>query len=342
MKKRVVQRQIDHQYHSVSPKLLQVGSKIDFDCYIKRFNGYVIIIESGSEISEALYKKVCTHAHIYIEHSQRERFDRYCEAHPQEETSEETDLHKESAECGVPVAELAEKIAGTGAVNERIRLLYGSGLELMKRCFATEENELPVAELTQYAKLLSEFVVKQQYHIREFLTRMPALYSEPSHALNVSILATILGKALNMTSRQLDDIALAGLLLDIGKRKVDAKILGKPLGLDTEEWEKMQAHVVMGIELLRASRINTPQILSAIRYHHERLDGSGYPNGLVGNQIPVMAQILGVCDVFDALTTERTYRVRYSSFEALKLMKHEMGREINTLYVDHLIRLLSK
>lgn len=343
MKTRVVQRQIDYQYLPVSPSLLQVGSKIDFDCYIKRFNGYVIIIEAGSQISEELYAKVRSHARIYIEHSQRDRFERYCDAHTKEEIVAEAHSFEEKSECKVAVEALTSKIAKSDSVDERICLLYGSGQVLMNRCFKLPEGEqLPITELTQYAKILSEFIVRQRYRFQQFLTRMPAVYTEPNHALNVSILATILAKALNMTNRQLDDVALSGLLHDIGKRRVDADILGKPAQLDSDEFEKVREHVVFSVQDVKENRINNPQILSAIRYHHEKLDGSGYPNGLVGNQIPVMAQILGVCDVFDALTTDRTYRVQYSSFEALKLMKKEMNREINSVYVDHLIILLSK
>lgn len=336
--KKVIQRRIDHQYLPVAPTFLKVGSTIDFDCYIKRYNGYVIVIHAGTTVTESLYKQIMTHARIYIEQSQRDQYRNYREKH-QENGAE--DARKEEDEGpALPVGELSAAMQKLRAPEERIKVLYRSGIALMERCFEGPDPELPMEELTQFAKILADFVASGRHRFIAFLEKMSDLYSEPNHAVNVAILAVILAKALKMEHRDLEDIAFAGLLHDIGKRKVDKQILDKAAELDDDEYVKVREHVPYSIEITKEAKIVNSRILSAIRYHHERLDGSGYPNRLVGNQIPVMAQIIGLCDIFDALTTDRTYRARYSSFEALRLMKRDMAKQINGTYVDHLIRLL--
>jgi len=335
--KRVVQRHIDHQqYVPVSPGSIRVGSRIDFDCYIKRYNGYVIIIEAGTVIDEDLSAKVLKQHKIYVEVGQMERYKAYREQFT-DEAEAEAAAEASAADAGT-IESLPVALRKCKSVQERIELLYRSGADLLKRCFDCPSDEnLPLGDVRTYARIMGEFVASQRYSFKQLLAAMSGHYSEAHHSLNVALLAAVLAKTQKFTGRQLEEIALAGLLHDIGKRRVDPEILEKPTELDSDEFEKVREHALFSAQIVKTHNINNPQILSAIRYHHERLDGSGYPNGLMGNQIPVMAQVLAVCDVFDALTTDRTFRVRYSSFEALKLMKKEMGRQINTAYVDHLI-----
>jgi putative nucleotidyltransferase with HDIG domain len=339
--KRVVQQHIDHQYFPLGPSFLKVGTTIDFDCYIKRFKDYVIIIESGTEITQELYDKICAHERIYIEQSHRKQLQEYRKANPTEKAEPKNEETPDVAK-GISIEDLGAQLSRRGSMDEKISLLYESAVILVQRCFDAPENELPMKDMKRYAKILSDFIVVQRYRFEQLLARMPDGYHETHHAVDVAILAAVLAKALNFTSRQIEDLILAGLLHDIGKRRVDESILTKETQLDEDEFEKVREHAAYSAQIVRDNQVNNPQILSAIRYHHEKLDGSGYPNSLVGNQVPVMAQILGVCDVFDALTTERTYRARYSSFEALKLMKLEMSKEFNTIYIDHLIMLLKK
>ncbi|MDX1295148.1 MAG: HD domain-containing protein [Sulfurimonadaceae bacterium] len=339
--KKVVQQHIDHQYFPLGPSFLKIGTTIEFDCYIKRFKDYVVIIESGTQITQELYDKICKHDRIYIEQSDRVELQKYREANPDKKTETKSE-EVPDVDKGVSIEDLGSQLSRRRLMDEKISLLYESGVTLVGRCLEAPENDLPMKDMMRYAKILTDFIMVQKYRFEQLLSRMPNSYHETYHAVDVAILAAVLSKALNLTSRQIEDIILAGLLHDIGKRRVDASILSKETQLDEDEYEKVREHAMFSAQIVRDNKVNNPQILSAIRYHHEKLDGTGYPNALVGNQIPIMAQILGVCDVFDALTTERTFRARYSSFEALKLMKRDMAREINTIYIDHLIMLLKK
>jgi putative two-component system response regulator len=117
----------------------------------------------------------------------------------------------------------------------------------------------------------------------------------------------------------------AGVVHDIGKIGVPEHILTKPGPLNDEEWKIMKQHPVTG-ERICAPLKSFRHVLPVIRHHHEKLDGSGYPDGLSGDQIPLTARILQIVDVFDALTTERPYRTALQPQEALGIMQDEVRR----------------
>jgi putative two-component system response regulator len=117
----------------------------------------------------------------------------------------------------------------------------------------------------------------------------------------------------------------AGIVHDIGKIGVSEHILTKPGPLTEEEWKIMKQHPVMG-ERICAPLKSFRHVLPVIRHHHEKLDGSGYPDGLKGDQIPLTARILQIADVFDALTTERPYRTALPPQQALDLIRDEVIR----------------
>src|SRR6266852_3311598 len=117
----------------------------------------------------------------------------------------------------------------------------------------------------------------------------------------------------------------AGVVHDIGKIGVPEHILTKPGPLNDEEWKIMKQHPVMG-ERICAPLKSFRHVLPVIRHHHEKLDGSGYPDGLVGEQIPLTARILQIADVYDALTTERPYRTALPPEKAFAIMREEVKR----------------
>jgi putative two-component system response regulator len=131
-----------------------------------------------------------------------------------------------------------------------------------------------------------------------------------------------LGSTLGLREPELRDLRIACLLHDVGKVAIPDEILLKPGPLNAEELQVVKQHPIVG-ENICAPLKSLRQILPIIRHHHERMDGSGYPDGLLGEQIPVAARILQIADIYDALTTERAYRIALSSEHALEILRLE-------------------
>lgn len=142
------------------------------------------------------------------------------------------------------------------------------------------------------------------------------------HSMRVGDYAEALGGALNLPGRECRNLRRAGLLHDIGKIGTNLDYLHKPGPLTTAEYEQVKRHSVIGFEICQPLRTMAP-LLPLIRGHHERLDGRGYPDGLRGEHIPITLRCLTVADVYDALTSDRSYRKAMSADTALELMRKE-------------------
>jgi len=163
---------------------------------------------------------------------------------------------------------------------------------------------------------------------------MPEEYTIHNHSNNVAFFSAIIGNKLKMSQEELIDLTYAALVHDIGKVRIDSMILEKPSALAENEFELVKEHSQIGYDILVKNGIVNQMILKAVKHHHERLDGSGYPDGLRGKMIPKAARIIGMCDTFDALTTKRTFRKSYTSFESLLLMKRDMHTQFDESFID--------
>ncbi|MGB2985270.1 MAG: HD domain-containing phosphohydrolase, partial [Phycisphaerae bacterium] len=148
------------------------------------------------------------------------------------------------------------------------------------------------------------------------------------HSLRVGYFATLLGKALGLDDTDLQMLQWSALLHDIGKIGIRDDVLKKPGKLTEEEFNHIKEHPVRSHKVVR----EVPQLaraLDGVLHHHERYDGSGYPSGLAGEEIPLQARIIQIADVFDALTSDRAYRPAYDWRRALDILKEEAGKTID-------------
>jgi putative two-component system response regulator len=143
------------------------------------------------------------------------------------------------------------------------------------------------------------------------------------HIERVSNLSVTLGKRMGLTETEIEALKLGGALHDIGKIAVPDQILNKPGPLSPEEWEIMKKHTDIGFKICLPLKDNLGMALSIVRHHHEKLDGTGYPDGLTGDQISMVARIMAVVDIYDALTTDRPYRKGMSQADAVKILDEE-------------------
>jgi len=162
------------------------------------------------------------------------------------------------------------------------------------------------------------------------------------HIRRVQSFATNLAREIGVRDvNMLKAIEAAALLHDMGKLAVPEYILNKPGKLTEAEFEKMKLHASVGAEILSAIDFPYP-VVPIVRHHHENWDGSGYPDGLRGTDIPIGARILSVVDCFDALTSDRPYRPRLSDDEALKILDERRGKMYDPLVVDTFSRVHSE
>jgi putative two-component system response regulator len=216
-------------------------------------------------------------------------------------------------------------ITGLSAAQDRIR-----GIEAGADDFLTK----PIDRHQLLARVKSLLTLKSQIdELERAETVLFALaqsieakdpYTE-GHCERLATLSADLGQRVGLSAKQVKALSRAGIVHDIGKVAVPDNILLKPGKLSEDEWAVMRKHPLTGEEICRPLK-SFRSVLPIIRHHHEKLDGSGYPDGLAGDAIPLTARVLQIVDVYDALTTSRPYKLALSRQQALKIMWSEVER----------------
>ena len=191
-------------------------------------------------------------------------------------------------------------------------------LNVLKTAFEKTRyfKEVPLAQITQLADQTVESLINSTGVISH-LSMIQAVDDYTfRHSVNVSIIAGIIGKWLGYTGSTLKELVLTGLLHDIGKTQIPLEILNKPASLTPEEMDVMQNHPALGFELIKGANLPREVVLGVLQ-HHEKLDGSGYPFGLIDSDINTYARIVAVADIYDAMTSDRVYRKALTPFNVL-------------------------
>ncbi|MDG0812206.1 HD-GYP domain-containing protein [Cohnella rhizosphaerae] len=194
-------------------------------------------------------------------------------------------------------------------------------------------------------KALSDMLEREHRTYDESLQAMSsALDSRDNetqgHSLRVTAYAWLLGRQMGIEGEQLEMLYRGALLHDVGKIGIPDAILRKEGPLDEMEWAIMRTHVNMGVRMLAHIEFLRPA-LDVVRYHHERWDGLGYPEGLSGEQIPLCARIFAVCDTYDAITSDRPYRPSKSHETAIEEIKKFAGTQFCPAAVEAFMQLPS-
>ncbi len=208
-------------------------------------------------------------------------------------------------------------------------LLVGSRYESEHEDFLTllaTDAAIAIRNLSLYAEVERSYFEIIQALAQAIEAKDP--YTS-GHVARVRTYATRLAKALGLPPEEVELISKAAILHDVGKISIPDKVLMKPGALSDEEFEVMKSHVENALHILKDIRSLPPRVFEMVLHHHERYDGGGYPHGLKGEEIPLGAQIIGLADTFDAMTSDRPYRKGFSAEEALSRMEEAMGTQFN-------------
>ncbi|HQW81859.1 MAG: DUF3391 domain-containing protein [Rhodanobacteraceae bacterium] len=164
---------------------------------------------------------------------------------------------------------------------------------------------------------------------------------EYSHALHCSLLAAAFGRHMGFTEDVLINLATGGLLMDIGKTEIDEALLSKPTALTADETEAVRKHVENSLRIIEEAGIHHADVREMVLTHHERHDGSGYPDKLMRNQIPLFGRMAGLIDSYDAMTSTRVFRKASSAHQALQQLYRHGDQLFQREVIEQLMQCLS-
>ncbi|WP_261130365.1 HD-GYP domain-containing protein [Bacillus sp. Marseille-Q3570] len=230
--------------------------------------------------------------------------------------------------------------------NTYIHELYNQTVKRIRDFF----SDVLVGKNTNAKKMFDQFsvileeVLKDEEHAVSLIYEVKN-YDEVTyrHSVNVGLVAGLIGKILNLTHEEILLLGKMGVLHDIGKMKVHQSIVQKPERLNNEEYEAIKLHTTYGYELLCGIPQLEKMVPIGALVHHERLNGTGYPDGRMADEIPFLVQVLSIADIYDAICTERSYHKGRSTFIAIEqLSKEAEAGKINRTVVKEFIRFLMK
>ena len=205
----------------------------------------------------------------------------------------------------------------------------------------TKEAVVELREKNQILKRRSEQIVELNESLLKTLSEIIDL-RDPNvfgHSTQVSHYAARIAKIMKLDDRQVELIRKGALLHDIGKLGVPTEILGKPCRLTPEEYETVKRHAVIGVELIKESP-SLQSLIPIVRHHHEFFNGKGYPDKLMGTQIPIEARIVSVADAIEAMTSERPYRKAFTTSAVMNEIRAQAGIQFDPRVVEAAIQMI--
>lgn len=238
------------------------------------------------------------------------------------------------------VGSYINSLAGDKAMplREKSLIIYDYAVKVLDELFANPESKEAFAKVTPLVNNTIDVVLSDSASVRSFIEVSSFDYFTHTHSVDVAVHAIAFGVHLNFDAETIRRLGYAAMLHDIGKTRIDSDIIYKKSALDEAEFNKIKRHTIYSYFILKSHREMDKEILDAVKHHHEKYDGSGYPMKLAGGRIPLLAQIISIVDVFSALTTQRPYQKAMSSFEALHLMKTEMAPHFNEILLLEFIK----
>lgn len=214
------------------------------------------------------------------------------------------------------------------------QLSYSENMAALEETFDTiifGDGNISEEKLIKNAESL--FASKTSIQMFDLLHCMKSIDdSVYAHSINVALISRAIGKWLKLSREELNELTIAGLLHDIGKAEIPSEILNKTGKLTDEEFDLIKSHALKGSKLLKKAGFNSNIQFAALQ-HHERSDGSGYPRGLEADEISDFASIIAIADVYDAMTSARSYRTPKCAFQVIAAFEEDGLKKYNTKYI---------
>lgn len=313
----------DGDYFSVELDSLRVDTVTDFPIFLKPNEAGMPVLyrDPGRSFTEQVRARLVSQGvvRIYVPMTDEHTYHRYLEANLEAILSD-------------------PKIT----LDAKVETLYDCAQFVVHDILEDPESDTVVARSQGLVNTVAGFLLTEDRAFPKFLKATAMDYHVYTHSVNVFVYALMLARRLGLGD---DDLlrrfGLGALLHDIGKSRVSADTLNSTGKLTDEQWVEMKMHPVWGWEILVEHGIDDPIVLDITRSHHEKLSGTGYPDQLRGSFIPEHVRIVTVCDIFDALTTKRSYKDEIKTFPALQLMRNEMHQELDTGIFGQFVHLLA-
>lgn len=299
---------------------LLVDTVLDFNLFLPAGRGRLLFFRSPNlEFTVAHRNRLIDNnvRTVYIRAQERTRYNQYLEQH------------------------LPAVIANpTIAPRKKADLLYTVSTNVVQECLGDPRSEAIVPRTRRVAESTIDFVLRSERSVSQLATLMATDYYTYTHSINVSVFSVALAHRAGVSREDLAEFATGALLHDVGKSEIPQELLTRAGPLSEDEMAVMQSHVTIGERLLTGHQRLTPYAMVAVKQHHEKLDGTGYPRGLVRDQIHLFGRISAIADCFDAMTTNRSYQRAMKPYDALLLMRNGLRGKFDQGLLDEFIRVL--
>jgi HD-GYP domain-containing protein (c-di-GMP phosphodiesterase class II) len=307
-------------YFSVALSMLETGSTLPCEIYLRRADATPVLYRGvDSAFGESHRQRLMESGieTILIRFVDAERWNRYLEQ----------GLRTRINDPGRPT-------------EERARLLIDVARPLLKEALAQPQAPEVKQRVTELANSVCD-LLRQPAAMHATVQLMQHDYYTYTHSLHVAIYSVALARARRIDAEDLlASISAGALMHDCGKCKLPVHLINRAGRLSNAEWELMQAHPSEGARIVQAREWNDQIVGEMCLMHHERLDGSGYPRGVLAAQIPEAARIVAIADAYDAMTTDRSYQQALTGAAAMKILRRDHASRYDQNLVEQLIRLL--
>ncbi len=294
------------------------GTRPNFDIYARFGNKYVLfrqknLADTGKELTELQeeLRKI-----LFIKVADRHQYAEYLE---------------ENLKSVIEAPEVDTLVKGS--------ILLDASRNVVEDLFEKPEIGQNIKRARSLLEFTADFISQGTENVKHLMALCSYDYQTYSHSVNVGVYAVALAERLGYSRSEVRAVGLGALLHDIGKIRIDKEIINKQGPLTKEEFEVIKTHPTYSYQILTEGVL--PENIAAVGHeHHEKIVGGGYPRGIAGDVMHPYSKICAIANTFDILTTNRSYRKALRSFDALKLMKHEMRGSFEASRLDEFIRLM--